>query len=504
MKRRFLALWVTLFSLAAIGLVVVQIVQTRRASEISDNLFNVSVNNAMENVINQFDRMKMDQYLSQSERNRLRQYRRIEDLNDRMLDIVRSHSDLFYDESRMHLDVALQDSAFILQGVRLAASDSSAVKRYNTLVNARKVLFDNASQNGAVAIARPAEILTSDNFNYFMLDSLIREELILNGVDISPNVGLYDNSNGAFLFISHEKAKEDLLQASYRYNFLPSGIASAEEYSILLYFPTSFLFNSDSHLFVWMSSFLIFIICVLFVVAIHIINSMRKLDEMKTEFTNNMTHEIKTPIATIALACEMLRDDTVTDNAETRRNFVNIISDENRRMRTLVETILQSAKMEKKNFSINCKELDIHRLVRSSADDFKLALASRQGSITLNLNAENATIYADELHMNNLVHNLIDNAIKYSPQTPTITISTAVKGDKFILSVSDQGLGISKEDQKHIFDKYYRVSTGDVHNVKGFGIGLSYVFQVVNLHHGSISVDSELGKGSTFSVTLPI
>ena len=504
MKRKWLALWVTLFSLAAIGLLVVQIVQARKASEISDNLFNVSVNNAMENVINQFDRMKMDQYLSQSERNRLRQYRRIEELNDRMLDILRNHSDLFYDENRLNLNVALQDSAHILPKVTLPVGDSNVVRRYNTLVNARAVLLENASHNGTVAIAKPSEILTSENFNYLMLDSLIREELILNGVDVSPYVGLYDNNDESFLFISHEKADENLMKSSYRYNFLPSGIASAEEYSILLYFPTSFIFSNDSRMFVLMSSFLIFIVCALFVVAIHIIISMRKVDEMKTEFTNNMTHEIKTPIATIALACEMLQDESVTSNAETRRNFVNIIGDENRRMRMLVETILQNAKMAKKNFSLNCRELDMHHLIRAAADDFKLAIESRQGSIVLNLNAENATVYADELHVNNLVHNLIDNAIKYSPEMPTITIDTSVNGGMFVFAVSDQGLGISKEDQKHIFEKYYRVSTGDVHNVKGFGIGLSYVFQVVNLHHGRITVDSEPGKGSKFTISLPI
>lgn len=207
MKRKFLVLLVTLFSLAAIGMVVVQIVQTRRVAEISDNLFNVSVNNAMSNVIDQFDRMKMDQYLSQRERVRLRQYRRIEELNDRMLDIVRNHQDLFYDETRTRLDVALQDSAFILPQVRLSASDSNVIRRYNTLVNARRVLNDSAENKGGRPIAKPSEILTSDNFNYSMLDSLIREELILNGVDISPYIGVYDNNNGEFLFLSKSGAE---------------------------------------------------------------------------------------------------------------------------------------------------------------------------------------------------------------------------------------------------------------------------------------------------------
>lgn len=504
MKRKFLVLLVSLFSLAAIGMVVVQIVQTRRVTEISDNLFNVSVNNAMSNVIDQFDRMKMDQYLSQRERVRLRQYRRIEELNDRMLDIVRNHQDLFYDETRMRLDVALLDSAFILPQVRLSASDSNVIRRYNTLVNARKVLNDSVENRGGGSIAKPSEILTPDNFNYSMLDSLIREELILNGVDVSPYIGVFENNDGVFLYLSKPDAKEDLKATPYRYNFLPSGIASSHEYDIVLHFPTSLIFVNDSVVFVLMNCFLIFVVLVLFMVAIHTINNMRKVDEMKAEFTSNMTHEIKTPLATISLACEMLQDPSVSSNEETRRNFLNIIGDENRRMRTLVETILQSAKMAKKNFTLNCKELNAHDLIRSTADDFKLTLESRQGTLTLNLNASNATLYADELHINNMIHNLVDNAIKYSPEKPTITIETMIKGKMFVLSVADKGLGISKDDQKHIFEKYYRVSTGNVHNVKGFGIGLNYVYQVVNLHHGSISVNSELGKGSTFVVSLPL
>ena len=216
------------------------------------------------------------------------------------------------------------------------------------------------------------------------------------------------------------------------------------------------------------------------------------------------THEIKTPLATIGLACEMLRDETISQDSASRQNFIGIINDENQRMRVLVETILQSAKMSNKNFHISPKEVDVHQIIKKVAQSFTLTLSNRGGSLETQLNADPSVIEADELHLTNLVYNLIDNGIKYSANAPAITVSTAIVDHQLELRVSDHGIGISKEDQKHVFEKFYRVSTGDVHNVKGFGIGLNYVTQVVKLHQGHIALESELGKGSTFIITLPM
>ena len=199
----------------------------------------------------------------------------------------------------------------------------------------------------------------------------------------------------------------------------------------------------------------------------------------------------------------MLRDETISSDEESRRNFLGIINDENQRLRVLVDTILQSAKMSKKNFRINPKEVDVHLLIEKVAQSFKLTLANHGGTFETHLDASPSVVVADEMHLTNLIFNLIDNGIKYSPHTPHITVTTSVEDGWFRLSVSDQGIGISKDDQRHVFEKFYRVSTGDIHNVKGFGIGLNYVAQVVKLHKGHIALESELGKGSTFTVSLP-
>lgn len=224
---------------------------------------------------------------------------------------------------------------------------------------------------------------------------------------------------------------------------------------------------------------------------------------MKTDFINNMTHEIKTPIATIGLACEMLQDKSIDTDSASRGTYVGIINDENRRMRMLIETILQNSKMSNKNFSLNRNEIDLHRITESVLKSFQLIISNRGGVIESDLEANPSTFFGDELHITNMIYNLVDNAIKYSPNTLHIKIATRLDGKNIVLKVADKGLGISKEDQKHIFEKFYRVSTGDVHNVKGFGIGLNYVQQVVSLHEGSIEVDSTLGEGTTFTITFP-
>ena len=200
----------------------------------------------------------------------------------------------------------------------------------------------------------------------------------------------------------------------------------------------------------------------------------------------------------------MLQDPTISTDKQQQYNFLNIINDETHRLRVLVDTILQSAKMSNKNYTINITETHMHDIIQEVTHSFKLTLDNRKGTITTHLEADPSTIYADPLHISNLIHNLVDNAIKYSPQNPDITISTRTENNQFVLVIADKGIGIAKEDQQHIFEKFYRVSTGDIHNVKGFGIGLNYVAQVVKLHHGTINIESELNEGTSFTITLPL
>ena len=505
MKRRFLILLSTIFALAAIGLVIIQISQTRKSAMMSDNLFNISVNNAIDEVFSQLDQMKVEDYVSQEERYRLLRFRRIDEMNEKMQDLIRNNSELFYDEERIIFGVSTQDSVFAQPNAKILPAEENILNQYNTLLNARNRLVNDLDLGHKSNAMSEAVAIDVTKFNFPLLDSLIKEELIINGVDIAPSIGVLLDNSDTLLYCSEDADTDELATTAFKYVFTPNGITANENIYVVLAFPASpIILSSDANIYTIISICMIILISALFIFSIRTIWAQRKLDEMKTDFINNMTHEIKTPIATIGLACEMLNDNTVTNDKSSMQNFVNIISDENRRMRVLIETLLQSAKMSSKKYTISLKETDLNTVVESAIQSFNLTIENRHGIVEKDLNPITGTLFADELHISNMIHNLIDNAIKYSTHEVFLHISTRQENDYAIIQIEDHGIGISKEDQKHIFEKFYRVSTGNVHNVKGFGIGLNYVSQVVMLHHGEISLASEPGKGSTFTIKLPL
>ena len=229
----------------------------------------------------------------------------------------------------------------------------------------------------------------------------------------------------------------------------------------------------------------------------------KKVAVIKNDFINNMTNELKTPISTISLACEVLNDKDIPKTEERTSHYVNVINSENKRLGTLVENVLQSAVLDKGDFKLKLQEINIHTIIENIAKQAKVRLDAVNGQLVLNSIAEHYIITADKVHITNMISNLIDNAIKYSPTSPEIIITTRNVNDGVVIDVKDHGIGISKENVNKIFDKLYRVPTGNVHDVKGFGLGLSYVKAIIDKHQGTIKVSSQLGKGSTFSIHLP-
>ena len=232
----------------------------------------------------------------------------------------------------------------------------------------------------------------------------------------------------------------------------------------------------------------------------------KKLSEIKNDFINNMTHEFKTPIATISLAVDAIRNEKVQRDAEKLGYFSSIIKEENQRMNRQVETILKSALMDRQELQLNLRPLHVHEIIRDVADNFILRLQEKQGMLETDLNATEDLIEGDEVHISNLVTNLMDNAVKYSKENvpPIIRLTTSSTNKKFILRIEDNGIGMSRETLKRIFEKFYRAHTGNIHNVKGFGLGLSYVKNVVDAHQGIIKAESTLGKGSNFTIELSL
>ena len=239
------------------------------------------------------------------------------------------------------------------------------------------------------------------------------------------------------------------------------------------------------------------------------VNSMlrqKKLSEIKNDFINNMTHEFKTPLATISLAVDAMKNDKVISDKQKLSYFSNIIKEENQRMNRQVETILKAALLERQEVNLMLKPTHVHEVIKDIADNFTLQLNDKNGKVEMDLEATNDLIEADEVHFPNLINNLIDNSVKYSKDNvpPEIKISTAANGKNMTIRLEDNGIGMAKETVKRIFEKFYRAHTGNVHNVKGFGLGLSYVKTMVDAHGGNIKVDSMPGKGSTFTLELPL
>ncbi len=501
MRSKAIITLLTIFTIATISLIAVQIVQSRKTAETNDDLFNISMSSAMDNVFQQFDKMKPEEYVNGKEKYTVSTTSRIDDMNNKMAQLISEHEDLFYDIERIEFNVALRDSVKIRRNTKLAKYEQNYISQYNTILSARNRLSKELNTNDG----NKQYQLTQENFNYSLLESIIDQELIIKGIDVKPMIGVYCTSTNEFLYTSPGVTESTLKNTPHRYSFKLTQVPLSYEYSIMLSFPSRYSFiQSTEIVLTLMSVFLLLTIFITFFISIKIVYKMKALDEMKTTFINNMTHEIKTPISTIGLTCEMLNDPSINNDNEMRRNFVNTIADENKRMKTLVETILQNSKMTDKNFTLHCKDTSLNVLTAEVASSFKLRIKNRDGEMIEEYDEGLPNIYADEVHVVTMISNLIDNAIKYSKNKPYIKISTKRDGDMALLSVEDHGIGISKEDQKHIFEKFYRVSTGNVHDVKGFGIGLNHVANVVARHHGTVKVESEPDEGSTFTIALPI
>lgn len=344
---------------------------------------------------------------------------------------------------------------------------------------------------------------TLESIDYDALVTSVNEALLVNGVDLLPTVAVSDIGMTQFYFCSKPGHEKKMADSPFKYNITLDDYGQTEDYYITLYFSDKALYlMKNSNVLVLMSIMLIVIIAMAYLTITRSMYNQRKIDDMKTNFINNMTHELKTPISTIRLETCYLTENLDEPECDTRHH-IEVIHDENERMLRLVEAVLRNSRMARKKFTLKYSEIDINQLVSDEVQRAQVRLANADGKAIENYTPEKVSVYGDADHLSNMVSNLIDNAIKYSPKNPTITVTTTLDGKYVRLSIADNGIGISKEDRRHIFENFYRVSTGDRHDVKGFGIGLNYVMQVVKAHKGKIGIESELGKGSTFIIRLP-
>ena len=286
-------------------------------------------------------------------------------------------------------------------------------------------------------------------------------------------------------------------------NGAPQDMSSQELLMVIVPHVRDFIWRSMVWLIIGGVLFTVIIMSAFFI-TIRALLKQKKLSEIKSDFINNMTHEFKTPLATISLAVDAMRNEKVIHDTEKTEYFTDIIKQENRRMNKQVEAILQAALLDKQEVELELVPLHAHALIKSAISNIELQIQEKHGRLNVSLNAEQDYILGDEVHFTNLVNNLLDNAVKYSRDNLTINISTQNIGKHFRVRIEDNGIGMNRETLNRIFEKFYRAHTGNIHNVKGFGLGLSYVKTMVEAHHGMIKAESVLGKGSVFIIMIPL
>ena len=334
------------------------------------------------------------------------------------------------------------------------------------------------------------------------IDSLLRDELSSRGINLKYDFAVYDGENRKVV-LTNTSHPQDLINSSYRARLFPNDFLNNSDWLMISFPSQNRYFLKQIWVTLLSSGLLVLIISYCFGYAIYVILKQKKLSEIKNDFINNMTHEFKTPIATISLAHQALKDSDVIKEPGFRDRYLNIIGEENKRLELQVEKVLQTALMERKRLEVKYEQVDVHDIINKAIQNIQLQVEQKNGIIKKDLKAEKVDVQADRVHMTNIIYNLLDNANKYSKEIPDITVESESNNFGVVIKVKDQGVGMSKETVKRIFEKFYRVPTGNVHDVKGFGLGLAYVKTIVDLHEGRIEVDSEVNIGTTFEIQIP-
>ncbi len=374
-----------------------------------------------------------------------------------------------------------------------SSSDSEKEKIRQQVI--MSLLLNKISNNKKVNI--------EETISVGLIDTLLKQEFLSRGINTPYEFGVYSPERNKLVLQKTGRYELELLESNYNYEIFSTLNVNSKD-MLRLYFPNYIQYNIHKILILALASIILsLLILFAFIYSVYTIIKQRKLSELKNDFINNMTHEFKTPISTISLACQVLSDKDVPHTDAMYEDYINIIGDENARLGQMAEKILQTAVIEKGTLHIRSEKINMHHLISNVIHRIAIQIEIRDGIIQTNLRANKIQVNGDKVHLSNVIYNLLDNANKYSPRKPQITVSTFDGEGGLNIQIADKGIGISKANLKRIFEKLYRVPTGDVHNVKGFGLGLSYVKFIVEKHGGNIQVESELNKGSKFTIFLP-
>jgi len=504
MDKKSIYLIISMMALAVLGIVVLQSYWINWSIQLGKDQFEINVQEALNSISEKLVQEEENEYISQSNglRIEINAEEKFKTKNGEAINIKRNvkSSSSFWDEE-------------YIRNVHENDCDCP-----NCTKEKQKLRADKMVQWERVLTEKSFVDIEKRIPGLLHFEKLIDQEFKSRGIRTDFNYGVYSTKRNCFvikdgnfqiddmgpkvLVNNPYSADNNLMNSDFKVPLYSRGINTPGY--LVVYFP---YLNSMAWKAAWKTLLLAFvfisIILLCFVYSVQVIIRQKKISEMKTDFINNMTHEFKTPIATISLAADSITSPMISGNASKVNRFADIIKQENKRMLSQVEKVLQMAKFDNENLKLKVTELDIHGLIEEAVSNVSLQVEQRNGHVSTLLEAKNPIIMGDKTHISSMIHNLLDNANKYSPKNPTISVSTRNVRNGVEVIVTDKGIGMTSEAKKHIFDKFYRVHTGNLHDVKGFGLGLSYVKALMTAHNGTVNVQSELGKGSTFSLYFP-
>ncbi len=519
MGKKLFILLVVLMSLSLIGIIFVQSFFISNSLENEEKNFTLSVRRALSFVSRDIEEIEIRDYILKTQPYFAKPY---EPDSTLIQQLYITDEDELNDKTIIHRNTVLEERFKVPSLFYEIDTDSITISNFT---NERVTkIFNNATLDGKRNIA-PEQTLAEyskmpelrkqmyeTSFKTLLqkipiykrvtpiqIQSLLRKELQGEGIDLNFEFSIYD---------------DDLATTVQTENFEnddPYGIPifldnnNESSYNLYVDFPDRKKYLLSSILWMVVLSIIFTgIIIIAYASAIYQLIRQRQISQIKTDFINNMTHEFKTPIATINLALDAIRNPKIINDQEKVKRYLGMIKEENKRMHAQVENVLRISKLEKNELNISKERLELNELIEDALTHVELIVEDRKGYVKTHLDAEKSSILANDTHFTNVIVNILDNAIKYSEDVPKIDVYTENVGDTIVLKIEDQGNGMSKQVAKRVFEKFYREHTGNVHNVKGHGLGLSYVKRIIDDHQGYISVESEKGKGSTFIIKMPL
>lgn len=516
MSKRILWILTISLSLAMTGLIVIQVKWIHNAIQLKDIQFQQLVNSTLNDVSRQLDQFYTTKRLNTIIEEKLSPD---DDLEWKLEMEDPGKPGVVFKEKRDSSGVALNwqansneileivgDTVIVIRHSDNNPADTLYISEFHDKEHRRQLEKSLREREVLVTTIMKQMLLEDVSFdervNQKQLEKILAKNFLDRGIDLSFEYSVIsDNMKEVY---SSEGFSQNTDYYYFRAGLLSDEILEESNY-LYLYFPGQKALVRGSLGFLALSSMILtLLMIILFTFTLYVIFRQKKLSDVKNDFVNNMTHELKTPISTISLASQMLNDESIPQEKKNTGHISRIIQTESKRLGYQVERVLQMAVLDQGHLILKKATVDMTEILNSVVQNFKIQIESKQGKLEIIDRTQESTVFGDRVHLMNVITNLLDNALKYSEGNPEISIEMKNSGMNFQISIKDNGIGISKENQKKVFDKFFRVSTGNLHDVKGFGLGLSYVKLIIDQHGGEITLSSELNKGAKFTILLPI